>query len=776
MGSGNGADNAHNNQFGGGGRGPTGGVNMGSGSSGNSSDRGNGGYVLSPAKPGEVAGRWVNGEFRIEVSRGMNWVSDNSIHWSDGKKGGEGRDNLRTNVTAPIPSGFRAAVDGYIYTVTVDGHNNITNVSLYSRPVYNSRKDWKKGETSRKAQARALVQVQLDAKKAAAAAAAAAAAKKAAEAAAAAEAKRKAEEEAKRKQAEWDASHPVEAAQRDVNSAASKASAAQNKINADNSQINANNAAIKTRQPQVDQLSKELNELGEKVRAMQPVDPDKSVMLLNTQYRPRQVKRDQLQNEINSFQSQNNALRNDISAQTNSLKAANTELANAQARLKKAQADAQAKRQAELARQAAEAARVKAEKEAAAKAQAEAEAKAQAEAEAATKAATLEAARSRLEEQNVFAFTGFPAVEMSASPIVFAETGLGGFALGEPAATIAWSSIRTIIADLVGTVISGSGIGALIASISYIPKAGEGSDQVPGREDINMFMSAMPADAIKLPSDAALKIAADANGTVDMAVRGRLYFKDNELKTYLVRTVNPSAVKVLNASVDKVTGLFSVTIPAESGLPSRTILVSPDNAPGYKGLPPLVTPAHGEAVPSDTGNQNPVNTTPVIENFPMADDMDFRDAILIFPADSGLKPIYVMLQSARDLPGTVEGKGTDIAGVWLGSANKDLGAPVPTRIADKLRDRHFKNFDSFREAFWKEVAADQELASQFTKANISRMKEGNSPRVRVRDQAGGRVSFEIHHVELISLGGEVYDVDNLRVVTPKQHIKIHSGK
>ncbi|MDI7660627.1 hypothetical protein QLZ26_10990 [Cronobacter universalis] len=90
MGSGNGADNAHNNQFGGGGRGPTGGVNMGSGSSGNSSDRGNGGYVLSPAKPGEVAGRWVNGEFRIEVSRGMNWVSDNSIHWSDGKKAGKG--------------------------------------------------------------------------------------------------------------------------------------------------------------------------------------------------------------------------------------------------------------------------------------------------------------------------------------------------------------------------------------------------------------------------------------------------------------------------------------------------------------------------------------------------------------------------------------------------------------------------------------------------------------------------------------------------------------
>ncbi|MEB5837034.1 S-type pyocin domain-containing protein [Pantoea dispersa] len=771
MSSGNGSSNAHNNQFGGGSRGPTGGVNTGSGPSGNTGDRGNGRFVLSPARPGEVAGTIVNGELRIEISRGMNWVADDSLHWSDGK-GVEGRDNLRTNVTAPVPSGFRSAVDGYIYTVTVDGNDTITSVSLFSRPILNSRKDWKNGETTRQAQARALVQVQLDAKKAAVAAAA----KKAAEEAAAAEAKRKAEEEAKRKQAEWDAAHPVEAAQRDVNNAASNASAAQNKINSDNAQISSNNAEINARQPQVDQLSKEVEYYGNQVRGLQGVDPVRASVILNTQLGPRKVKRDQLQNEINSFQSQNNALRNDIAIQTNNLNTANSQRASAQARLQKALSDAEAKRKAEAARQAAEAARVKAEQEAAAKAKAEAEAKAKAEAEAATKAAALEAARSKLEEQNVFGFAGYPAVAVSASPISFAETGLGGLVLGEVATAAAWSSIRTVIADMVGAVISGSGIGALIASIAYIPSAGEGSDQVPGREDINMFLSAMPADAINLPSDSALKTAADSNGTVEMAVRGRVYYSDNSLKTYLVRSVNPSSVRVLNASVDKVTGLYSVTIPAESGLPSRTILVSPENAPGYKGLPPLVTPTHGEAIPTDTGNQSPVNTSPVIESFPMADDMDFRDAILVFPVDSGLKPIYVMLQSARDLPGKVEGKGADIVGQWLASSGKELGVPVPTRIVNNLLGKEYRSFDAFREALWKEIATDSQLASQFNKQNVERMKNGLAPRVPMKESVGGRRSFELHHVKLISQGGEVYDVDNIRVVTPKRHIEIHSNK
>lgn len=85
----------------------------------------------------------------------------------------------------------------------------------------------------------------------------------------------------------------------------------------------------------------------------------------------------------------------------------------------------------------------------------------------------------------------------------------------------------------------------------------------------------------------------------------------------------------------------------------------------------------------------------------------------------------------------------------------------------------FNSFDSFREMFWKSVASDAELASQFGHDNLERMLGGNAPIARNRDAMGKRKSFELHHVELVSEGGELYGIDNLRVVTPKNHIDIH---
>jgi hypothetical protein len=72
--SGNGGDNAHNNQFGGGGRGPTEGVNTGSGSSnGNAGDRGYGYWKMDPLSntPTKYG---PDGQVRIEITGGINWV------------------------------------------------------------------------------------------------------------------------------------------------------------------------------------------------------------------------------------------------------------------------------------------------------------------------------------------------------------------------------------------------------------------------------------------------------------------------------------------------------------------------------------------------------------------------------------------------------------------------------------------------------------------------------------------------------------------------------
>ncbi len=46
----------------------------------------------------------------------------------------------------------------------------------------------------------------------------------------------------------------------------------------------------------------------------------------------------------------------------------------------------------------------------------------------------------------------------------------------------------------------------------------------------------------------------------------------------------------------------------------------------------------------------------------------------------------------------------------------------------------------------------------------------------MKDSVGGRARFELHHETPISEGGEVYDIDNMKIVTPKRHIDIHKGK
>ncbi|MFV0455662.1 MAG: S-type pyocin domain-containing protein [Pseudomonas sp.] len=151
---------------------------------------------------------------------------------------------------------------------------------------------------------------------------------------------------------------------------------------------------------------------------------------------------------------------------------------------------------------------------------------------------------------------------------------------------------------------------------------------------------------------------------------------------------------------------------------------------------------------------------------------NYRDAIIWFPSTTGILPIYLSL-NIRNGPGVVTGVGQDVTGIWLAGAGVGDGSPIPTRIADKLRGREFSSFDAFRKAFWIEVGNDPDLARQFIPRNIGRMTKGKAPIARWQDQVGGRQTFELHHVKLLSEGGEVYNVDNLRASTPKNHIDIH---
>lgn len=192
----------------------------------------------------------------------------------------------------------------------------------------------------------------------------------------------------------------------------------------------------------------------------------------------------------------------------------------------------------------------------------------------------------------------------------------------------------------------------------------------------------------------------------------------------------------------------------------------------------------GVNVPSNTGNQNPVRIpNPVVVDplpedtqieattTPAPEEKTFSDYILIFPLPN-IPPIYIYL---RNNPGQVTGKGQKVSGIWLSDANTGNGSPVPSQIADKLRGRIFGNFDQFRKAFWLEVSKDPDLSRQFKRGNSGNIKVGKAPAPRESEQVGGKIKYDIHHIKPIIEGGEVYNVDNMGIVTPKRHINIHRG-
>lgn len=396
-------------------------------------------------------------------------------------------------------------------------------------------------------------------------------------------------------------------------------------------------------------------------------------------------------------------------------------------------------------------------------------------AEQTSKQKARQAAADKLLSDDIQSVRGIPVTaSIETVPVAWAVAGHGGVTLGSDIAGGVWSRIAAAFAELRGiaTASLAGPVAVTIAALLWPEEAGAGSDMVPGRDVSGL----MPGDALSLPDSATLNQAADSGKGVAMPVRGRLFVRyDGVLETQLVRTSVTGNVPVVRAILDKETGYWGYTMPAIPGVQAQTILVSPADAPGVNGPLGLTGPVPIPEEVVHTGGQNVVPQGITTTTTPFEEE-DVYSFILVFPADSGLKPLYVMYRSPRNMPGTVEGNGKQVGSDWLGDASVGDGAPIPSQIADKLRGREFGSFDAFRRALWKEVAADPELSKQFNTDDIERMKLGRAPTVRFRDSAGKRVKFELHHNVEISKGGDVYNVDNLNALTPKRHIEIHKGK
>lgn len=306
------------------------------------------------------------------------------------------------------------------------------------------------------------------------------------------------------------------------------------------------------------------------------------------------------------------------------------------------------------------------------------------------------------------------------------------------------------------------GVGALV----YSPELANG--ELPKR-----YMFSYPLSDLMSGPLPDLDDLAKQGGLLNVPVRFSSRATEDDQSELLIVPVDgvslPAGVPVVAAVYNPQENVYSAIIP---DVPPRTLvwtpLITPDSSstalPVQEPGPPRY--ADGVIIPVEGR----------IDSHPAVGEAGFDDYIIVFPADSGLPPQYVMFRDPREDAGVATGDGEPVVGRWLEAASQGDGAPIPSQIAEQLSGRQFRNFRAFREAFWKAVGADVELSEQFRSSNRALMAKGRSPVAIPEEGVGANKVFELHHLDYIKNGGEVYDMDNLRVLTPRRHLEIHSVK
>ncbi|MEN1832076.1 S-type pyocin domain-containing protein [Pseudomonas lijiangensis] len=283
---------------------------------------------------------------------------------------------------------------------------------------------------------------------------------------------------------------------------------------------------------------------------------------------------------------------------------------------------------------------------------------------------------------------------------------------------------------------------------------------------------ASPASQLNLPPDVDMEYVASVKGSID--VPHRLVMADDGQQSVAKWAAADGVkvgtkVRVRNFTYNAQNNTYEFirdgdTRPALVWTPIQQPADSSTRFPGQKPVLPIdpgvdVSPqgARADELPSFVN-----------------DDPD--DYILVFPPGSGLPDTYLLFKDPRTIPGVATGYGKPVTGTWLGESTRAQGAPIPSQIADQLRGRQFSSFDKFREALWEAVAKSPELKKQFNGRNTLELDLENAPFTRVEDQIGGRRKFEIHHLDEVAKGGAVYDIDNMAILTPRQHIQLHKEK
>ncbi|MEK3809743.1 T7SS effector LXG polymorphic toxin [Bacillus sp. FSL R7-0685] len=275
---------------------------------------------------------------------------------------------------------------------------------------------------------------------------------------------------------------------------------------------------------------------------------------------------------------------------------------------------------------------------------------------------------------------------------------------------------------------------------------------------------------LKTPSYAKIIWTNIADSWNDKMVNGDAYSRSHYI-TYVVGSLvglkgAGSVAKVTSklgkagaAKVDKVleAGEKAATTHVKTGIEKGKNFIN--SFPKNEYEPALV------GIAQDIGNTHNVKNTPLLEKI----IEETKESSILF--------------TKRNIPGVATGKVTPSRGLQLQERlmynNGKLGV-IPQEVRKQLLGKEFKSFDEFRKEFWKSVA-NTEYANEFNKNNIARMKNGNSPIAPKKEHYGKHKSYILHHKQPIDKGGDVYNLDNLIITSPKMHQEIldpayHFGK
>jgi hypothetical protein len=286
----------------------------------------------------------------------------------------------------------------------------------------------------------------------------------------------------------------------------------------------------------------------------------------------------------------------------------------------------------------------------------------------------------------------------------------------------------------------------LIGGLVYSPTLGDG--ELTPEQRRRLFQSvAVPAQALGLTDEQALRSIADSGGSVDMPYRLKPEAVAQGTAVIAVTTGNEisASVPVINAVPDPLTGNYTAEVP---GSPARHLQFTPDVSIA-KDMP---SPGRIALLP------------PVVQELPKGVDLRIQDCIICVP---GSAPMYLSFNLPPLGAGVVTGKGQPAKADWWNTASRSTGAAIPSQIGDQMRGREIQSFGAFGDALWRTLGEQSALTSQFDEVNKKRVEQGFAPYAPKSTWVGERREFELRFQDDASVGENPFNLDRVSIVAPQ---------